>query len=161
MQKDEIAVLLQAAKQLNVNPSELKAINPWTQKGPRAEAMQMAVMQINPVMAAKWRSESGDEISLRTVAYEHGLEEGSKEIFDDLRAHSPAFVAQEQERKNAWEEKMLKEMEDKAMELATARGVDPEAANQKYNAAVAGKFQSYFEGLNADAALEAKLKQQG
>ena len=84
MQKDEIQVLLQAAKRLNINPSELKAINPWTQKGPRAEAMQMAALEVNPAMAAKWRSESGDEISLQTVAYEHGLVEGSKEIFDDL-----------------------------------------------------------------------------
>ena len=159
MQKTEIEVLLQAAKRLNINPSELKALNPWTQKGPRAEAMQMAVLEVNPAMAAKWRSESGDEISLKTVAYEHGLVEGDQQIFDDLRAHSPAFVAQEQQRKTEWEEKMLKEMEDKAMELAASRGVDTEAAAQKYNTAVAGKFQGYFEGLNQEAALEQKMKQ--
>ena len=41
---------------------------------------------------------------------------------------------------------MLRDMDSKAMELATARGVDPDAANQKYNPAMAGKFQSYFEG---------------
>ena len=81
MQKDEIQVLLQAAQRLNINPSELKALNPWTQKGPRAEAMQMAVLEVNPAMAAKWRSESGDEISLKTVAYEHGLVDGDQPSF--------------------------------------------------------------------------------
>ncbi|WP_222929875.1 hypothetical protein [Synechococcus sp. PROS-U-1] len=121
----------------------------------------MAVTQVNPVMAAKWRSESGDEISLRTVAYEHGLVEGSKEIFDDLRAHSPAFVAQEQQKREEWETKVLADMEAKAKELAVSRGVDPDAANQKFNPAMGGKFQSYFEGLNKEAALEAKLKEQG
>ena len=159
MKKDEIQVLLQAADRLKINPSELKALNPWTQKGPRAEAMQMAVLEVNPAMAARWRSESGEEMSLKTVAYEHGLVEGSKEVFDDLRAHSPAFVAQEQQAKETWEQKMLSEMDSKAKELAASRGVDTEAAAQKYNAAVAGKFQSYFEGLNQEAAREQKAQQ--
>ena len=161
MQKDEIQVLLQAAQRLNINPSELKALNPWTQKGPRAEAMQMAVLEVNPAMAAKWRSESGDEMSLKTVAYEHGLVDGDSQVFADLRAHSPAFVAQEEQKKEEWIQKQLADMDAKAKELAASRGVDTEAAAQKYNAAVAGKFKGYFEGLNADAALEAKLKQQG
>ena len=121
--------------------------------------MQMAVLEVNPAMAARWRSESGDEISLQTVAYEHGLVEGSKEVFDDLRAHSPAFVAQEQQKKEEWESKMLADMDAKAKELSVSRGVDPDAVNQKYNAAMGGKFQSYFEGLNQEAAREQKAQQ--
>ena len=161
MQKEEIQVLLKAAERLNINPAELKPLNPWTQKGPRAEAIQMAVLEVDPTMAARWRTASGDELSLASVAYENGLMEGSKEIFDDLRAKSPAFVAMENQRRDEWESKMLKEMDDKALELSTARGIDPDVANQKYNAAMGGKFQKYFEGLNQEAALEAKLKQQG
>ena len=120
----------------------------------------MAVLEVNPAMAAKWRTESGEEMSLKTVAYEHGLVEGDSQIFDDLRAHSPAFVAQEQEQISAWEQKVMADMDAKAKELSTAREstlMSPASTNP----ALSGKFSKYFEGLNADAALEAKLKQQG
>lgn len=154
MQNEELKVLLQAAARLNIDPSELKAINPWTQNGPRAEAMQMAVEEVAPAMAARWRSDSGSEISLATVAAEAGLREHTAETYADLRQHDPVFVEQEQLKAKEWEAKMEAEMLSRALELATRRGVDPEAMNQPHNPALAGKFRGYFEELNRQAAQE-------
>ena len=146
MQKDEIQVLLQAAQRLNINPSELKALNPWTQKGPRAEAMQMAVLEVNPAMAAKWRSESGDEMSLKTVAYEHGLVDGDSQVFADLRAHSPAFVAQEEQKKEEWIQKQLADMDAKAKELSRKPGRRHRGSCAEIQRCCCWQIQGLFRG---------------
>ena len=60
-------------------------------------------------------------------------------------------------RQQAEEERLLADMSSKADALAKSRGVAAGSENQKYNPHLGGsKFRSYFEGLNAEAALNAQ-----
>ena len=163
LQKDEIQALLDASTALRIPATSLKPVNPFRHdlKTPTAQSIQMWLRENRPEIAARLSGNSGHVFSLAAVAAEMGLREHDQKSHEEMMQHSETYARQKTAQAADWETQMLKDMDSKAMELATARGVDPDAANQKYNPAMAGKFQSYFEGLNADAALEAKLKQQG
>ena len=92
---DEIQALLEIARALKIEPKELKAVNPFTQKGPRAEALQLEADQSKPVMAAKWRADAGLTMNLETVAAEAGLIEHTVASKADLAAHSPVAAQQQ------------------------------------------------------------------
>ena len=163
LQKDEIQALLDAATALRIPATSLKPVNPFRHdlKTPTAQSIQMWLRENRPEIAARLSGNSGHIFSLAAVAAEMGLREHDAKSHKEMMQHSETYARQKRAQAADWEAQMLKDMDSKAMELATARGVDPDAANQKYNPAMTGKFASYFEALNADAALEAKLKQQG
>ena len=52
MTKQELKVLLDAATLAKIPASDLKLVNPFSQQGERAKAMQMAVQEISASQAA-------------------------------------------------------------------------------------------------------------
>ena len=161
LQKDEIQALLDASTALGIPATSLKPVNPFRHdlKTPTAQSIQLWLRENRPEIAARLSGNSGHIFSLAATAAEMGLREHDAKSHEEMMQHSEVYARQKNAEAADWEARMLKEMEQKSMELATARGVDPDAVNQKYNPAMAGKFQSYFEALNADAALEHKMQQ--
>ena len=114
-------MLLDAASLARIPADTLKPVNPFSQTGPRAEAMQMAVADVNPAQAARWRMEAGETISLASAAAKAGLAELSPGAQKELAELDPDFITGQAEAKAAWEAKMLDQMSEQAEQLGEAR----------------------------------------
>ncbi len=84
MGEEELKVLLDAAAACRLDPSSLKAQNPFTMKGDVATALQIAVQTNSPQMAAKWRVDAGENASLEAAVVKAGLREMSKSVHQEL-----------------------------------------------------------------------------
>lgn len=114
-------MLLDAASVAKIPATDLKPINSYTQTEPKAEAMQMAVADVNPSQAARWRLEAGETISLASAAAKAGLAEMTAGVKQGLTELDPNFITRQAEAKAAWEEKMLEQMNEQAGQLGEAR----------------------------------------
>lgn len=92
MSEEEIKLLLQAAQICKLNPADLKPVNPWTMSGNTAMALQLAVSEISPAQAARWRVKSGETASLQAAAAKAGLVEMNQSIHNELSALDPDFA---------------------------------------------------------------------
>ena len=121
MDEAQLKVLLDAAKMAGIPASELKPVNPWSQNGPRAQAMQMAVQNVAPAMAAQFRLDAGQSLSLEAAAVQAGLQEMSKSVFEELNELSPDHIVGQQEAAARREADLLDQMGKAAEELAAQR----------------------------------------
>ena len=120
-EKQDIEVLMRAAAFAKIPAEQLKALNPYTQDSPRGKVMQAAVEEIDPVTAAKWRTASGSQMTLETVAAEMGLIEHTTATKTDLLKHDPNAVLQQRAAQEDWEKKQLEAMEKAAAEMRLRR----------------------------------------
>lgn len=121
MKEEEIKALLSAAKQLGINPNELKARNPFEFQGARAEAIQEIITRDNPSMAAQWRSDAGGSLSLGAVAARDGLTTMTQAHHQELLSLDPVYVAQSAEAQQRAEASLLDRMESESARLTEAR----------------------------------------
>ena len=128
--KADIELLLKAAAFAKIPTEALKPESPWSFKGHTAMVLQAAVEELSPETAARWRSESGSSISLKTVAAELGLEPHTKETHEDLLAHDPRAVIQHRAAKEQWEQDQLAAMEKAISDIQTKKYGAPLDANE-------------------------------
>ena len=121
MGEEELKVLLDAAAACKLDPSGLKAQNPFTMKGETAKALQIAVQTNHPQMAAKWRVDAGENSSLEAAAVKAGLREMSQSVHQELMDLDSDYVRGVEESKAAWEAKMLSQFEEKTQEAQDLR----------------------------------------
>ena len=124
MDKNQLAILLRAAKAAGQDPTKLQAKNPYTLQGPVAELMQASVAQIDAEQAQRWSEEAGAGLSLATLAYQQGLGEMTPSIFNELALNRPADVAAAREQAI---EDQLRGFEEAAAALAARNAAGPSA----------------------------------
>ena len=121
MNQEQLKCLLDAASAARLDPSTLKPVNPWTQKGNTAETLQMAVQQNFPQMAAQWRVEAGESVSLAAAAAKAGITEMNPSVQKELSALDHDFIVGQQEAAARREADLLASLEQGASDLAAKR----------------------------------------
>ncbi len=97
MTENELKVLLDAVSLAKIDPAGLKPVNPFTQQGPTAKSLQVAVQEINATQAARWRNEAGESISLAAAAAKAGLVEMSRTVHEELSWLDADYITGQQE----------------------------------------------------------------
>jgi len=120
---EELQLLLQAACVAKLDPSQLKPINPFTQQGGVARTMQSAVEQVNPSIAARWRVEAGETLSLQAAAAKQGIAQLTNAAHSELMTLDSSYREQHQQNMSKRESELLESMEKGAERLAEARGI--------------------------------------
>ena len=110
-----------------MDASKLKPVNPWTQKGPTAETLQMAVQEHFPQMAAQFRTEAGESLSLAAAAAKAGISESTPAIQKELMELDHDFVVGAQEAAARREVDILDQMAKASEELAAKRETQQQA----------------------------------
>ena len=121
MKEEQVKALLSAAQSLGISPNEMKPDNPWRFKGPRAEAIQAMVAQQNPKLAAEWRVEAGESLSLGAIAARDGLAVMTQAQHQELLSLDPDYAAGASEAQARREADLLASLEKGAADLAAAR----------------------------------------
>lgn len=121
MNEEQLKCLLDSAALAKIKPSTLKPVNPFTQTGEKAQAMQMAVQTLFPQMAAQWRTEAGESISLEAAAAKAGLREITNNIHQELSNLDADYIAGAEEAAARREADLLASLEKGAAELAETR----------------------------------------
>ena len=137
--------------------------NPFEYDTPRAQNLQTMLVAADPVIAAEIKnaSSNGYKKSMAVALWEDGEIEMNESIHKELYANDPEYIKMFNARQQENEARIMAGWEENTRASQIARGVDPDALNQKYNPALGGsKFKSYFEGLNQEAALERKMQQE-
>lgn len=148
MEQEELKVLLDAASLARIPATDLKPVNPWSQTGPRAETMRMAVSQLHPAQAARWRIAAGETISLASAAAKLGLAEMDAGTQKELAELDPDFVVKQQQDKESWEAKMLDQMTEEAGKLGEAREKQTQAfARQAGNSSNGSHTRDFYRRL--------------
>ena len=110
-----------------------------------------------PQEAAEFRSMvEGFAPSLQAVMYDQGWVENTAEIHAEKMSSDPIYRQQREANQKAEEERILREWESKANELAHARGYDPDSKMGIAN--YDKRFSQYFNHLTQDEALEERLR---
>ena len=157
MDEAQLKVLLDAAKMAGIPASELKPVNPWSQNGPRAQAMQMAVQNVAPAMAAQFRLDAGQSLSLEAAAVQAGLQEMSKSVFEELNELSPDHITGQQEAAARREADLLASLEKGAADLAEAREKQQRSfAQQAGNNSGGGHVRDFYRRLGVQNAAQLK-----
>ena len=106
-----------------IDPAGLKPVNPFTQQGPKAQSLQVAVQEINASQAARWRVEAGESVSLAAAAAQAGLTEmsASRTVHEELSQLSADYITGQAEAAARREADLLQSFEKSANDLAAAR----------------------------------------
>lgn len=129
--EEELKCLYEASRVANIDPMRLKTVNPWTQQGKIAELMQVAVSETNPQLAARWRLEAGESVSLGAAAAKAGLLEMSKAQHQELMELDYDYRTGVEEAQARREADLLASMESKTEQLSEARRKRQEAAAKR------------------------------
>jgi len=121
LEEQELKVLLQAAQVARMDPSTLKPKNPWTLQGQTAKTLQLAVSEIDPAQAARWRVEAGETISLASAAAKAGLSPMTQGAHDELSNLDADYIAGQEEAAARRHSQLLDSLEQGANKLAEAR----------------------------------------
>ena len=121
MSEKELQLLVNAAQLARLNPSDLKPINPFSQQGGKATSMQVAVAELDPAQAARWRVEAGESISLESAAAKAGLTPMSRAAHNELSAIDADYITGQEEAKARREADLLASLEKGADQLREAR----------------------------------------
>ena len=158
MNEEQLKALLSAAQTLGINPNDLKAENPWKFAGPRAESIQAAIAQQNPRLAAKWRQESGQKLSLGAIAARDGITTMTNAQREELLSLDPDYATGAQEAQSRLEASLLDKYSQAAEELAASREKQRQSFTQSSGNASTGSFNNDFlkriggrQGLNMPA----------
>lgn len=144
MTEQELRVLLAAAQKANLDPTRLKPQNPYRMEGAVAKSMQIAVESVDPIQAARWKSDAGHTHSLAAAAARIGMLEHTPQTKQELRETDPDFVAGELEAKAAWEAKMLANFDEARDHLATHREKQQAAFKRQSNSNATGQHNQSF-----------------
>ena len=121
MNEEQLKCLLDAATSAKLDPGSLKPVNPWTQKGATAQTLQMAVQQNFPQMAAQFRVEAGESVSLAAAAAKAGITQMNPQVEKELMELDSDFVVGQQEASARREAELLDQMAKGAADLAAQR----------------------------------------
>ena len=110
MKTEQLQLLLEAAQNLQLDPSQLKVANPWTLNGATAQSIQAAVSELNPQQAAEWRQEAGEALSLAGAAAQAGLTPISEASHNELMELSTEYQADWKQRRRLEEEAIMRNM---------------------------------------------------
>jgi hypothetical protein len=150
---DQLIALKEVQKLSGVS---LKDSNPFSEsfsKTPSGKNIQMILEGKFPKVAAELKASCDDyTASLDAELFQRGHTELTNGVHQELMGADPVYQEQFQNNQRAEEERLLQKMEEEATAMAKRRGVDI-TDNQKFNPHLGGKFASYFENLNAEAAL--------
>ena len=116
MTPKEIQILHQACVAAGVYPSKIQPDNPFKKSGGTAQMLQAAVAEIDPAQAAKWRTDSGQSLSVATMAELHSGEPLSDKAKQQLWDLDPKFVEDVQKQQVKHEQDILKQMRDSTAE---------------------------------------------
>lgn len=97
MDQRQITALWNAAQQAGLTSeqiSSLQPVNPYSQTGKVARAMQSAIARIDPEVAQQFLAEAGTSPSLMALAAEQGLAERTTAIEAELAAFRPKTAEQ-------------------------------------------------------------------
>jgi hypothetical protein len=92
MNQQQIELLWRASERAVITAeqrSKLKLENPYAYQGPVAEAMQLAVSQLDPMQARVWRDAAGATMSLAAAAASAGLADRTPAIDAELARMNP------------------------------------------------------------------------
>ena len=158
MNEEQLKALLTAAQTLGINPNDLKAENPWKFDGARAESIQAAIAQQNPGLAAKWRQESGQKLSLGAIAARDGITTMTNAQHEELLSLDADYATGAQEAQSRLEASLLDKYSQAAEELAAAREKQRQSFAQSSGSTSTGSFNNDFlkriggqQGLNMPA----------
>ena len=114
MTPKEIQFLANACAAAGIDASKITPANPFEKSGKVAELLQVAVAELNPAMAAKWRVAAGSGLSVATMSELQSGQPLSDDAQRDLYLHDPQFVADVQRQQVSAEEQALKALEEGA-----------------------------------------------
>jgi hypothetical protein len=149
---DQLIALREVQKLSGVS---LKDSNPFSQSNstPSGNNIRMILEGKFPKVAAELKASCDDyTASLDAELFQRGHIELTNGVHQELMGADPIYQSQFENNQRAEEERLLQKMEEEATAMAKKRGVDI-TDNQKFNPHLGGKFASYFENLNAEAAL--------
>ena len=89
MTKTEIELLAKACRMAGIDASKIAPANPFEKSGKVAEMLQVAVAELNPTQAAKWRVAAGGGLSIQTLSELQSGQELSQQAQRDLWNHDP------------------------------------------------------------------------
>lgn len=144
----ELQTLLKAASLAKIPASTLKPLNPWTQQGERAQAMQMAVAEVDAAQAARWRIAAGESISLASAAAKAGLTEMTSSAHEELSQIDADYITGVEEARARREADLLDRMEKETAELAAKREQQTQAfARQSGNSSRGSHVRDFHRRL--------------
>ena len=114
MTPKEIQFLANACAAAGIDASKITPANPFEKSGKVAELLQVAVAELNPAMAAKWRVAAGSGLSVATMSELQSGQPLSDDAQRDLYLHDPQFVADVQRQQVSAEEQALKAIQEQA-----------------------------------------------
>jgi len=141
--KDELAVLLQAAQTLKLDPEKLQPRNPWELDGSVAKSMQMAVGGLNPAMAARFRQRAGLSINLMTASAEAGVISHTPATQQNLIEHSEVAAKQSEVAAREEEARLEKWLKDQV------NWTEEDEKPQQPNSFFAGRMADGVKQMNA------------
>ena len=150
---DQLIILKEVQKLSGVS---LKDSNPFSEsfsKTPSGMNIQMILKGKFPKVAAELKASCDDySASLYAKLFQRGHAELTNGVYQELMGTDPIYQAKFEANQRAEEERIMQKMEADANAMAAKRGVDIQST-PKFNPHLGGKFSSYFENLNAEAAL--------
>ncbi len=120
LSKDQIALLMQAAKMANIAPTDLSPKNPWTLEGKTSLSLRLAIQRIDPAAAQKMMEDAEVPLSLGATAFLQGVGEVTPEIMREIASKRPATAQQMQNERIQEMEKTFLANREKEMEARTA-----------------------------------------
>ncbi len=106
-----LPAMLRAAQTAQIPPSELKLLNPVTQKGQRAVMLLAALEMNDPDVLAEMRAEANEGATLETAAVRAGLLQMTPSAHATLMATDGDYVRKQQEKAVEKEQDLLSSME--------------------------------------------------
>ena len=152
---DELKALFQ------VDPSAAP-INPWHPRfdnTPKGKEIRIRYEAEHPTLAAGLKQKApGFNLSARAEMYNRGLIQLDQQIHDELMASDPTYRIQRESNQQAWEQKMINEMEAEASKAAAARGVDLDSKLHAGN--FNPKFAKYWRDQQQQQLLEEQMRRE-
>jgi len=124
MTPKEIQVLMKACKAAGIDATKIKPENPFSKNGKTADLLQVAVAEIDPQLAAKWRVEAGAGVSIATLTEQQSGLPLSDTAKQDLYLHDPEFVSSSAKQQEKGEAELMAWLDKEADKSRRAREGD-------------------------------------
>ena len=116
MTKQEIEVLKNACQMAGIDAKTIRPEKPFKKKGKVAGLLQVAVSEISPAQAAKWRVDAGGSLSVATLSEMHSGGELSQAAQQDLWHHDASYVVDRQKEDERDYQSKIQHMEKESAE---------------------------------------------
>lgn len=115
MNERELKTLAEAVRRTGLDPHDLQVKNPFTLSGTKAESLQVAVSEVDPVQAAEWKAAAGDGGSLAYALNRAGLMETTERTHRERMELDGDYIESQAQKTAQWEQEMLSNMEAAAL----------------------------------------------